>query len=103
MIPNYKIPFCKQTNDLISDTYWYKEDDIEWKDNYFFEDQLELVTYNLGRSAVHFIFKDSNDDQYAMSIKAYFTIVNKIWNGRILGKWTFTKNGRTCTIIPYKE
>lgn len=73
---------------------WMKSSEVEFKDNYIFEDRLGYVDYGKGRSAVSFHFKSAKGDSYTMFISDFNKLLQEqreVWC--LDGRWTFRKQG----------
>lgn len=94
-IQNMQVPYYKgKVLNYVSS--WEKEE-VEWKDNFIFEDTLILEEIHRGRSAANFIFKSKKDEnqRFVMFLKDVFDICNStgIKKGKLKGKFTFCKRG----------
>lgn len=88
----YKIPF-RGGNQL---GYAYDgERDVEWVDNFKFEDTLTYDSYGRGRSAAHFYFlRKSNGRRVSIFLRDFEDMVPKLNAGEIAGAFTFRKRGQ---------
>lgn len=94
----YKIPFDHDGNQLHYPDYKR----FEMRDNYVFEDTLEFRDYSRGRSAAYFNFaKESDGREVTVFLKDFCEIVKYMINGKITGKFTFTKRGENygCKLV----
>lgn len=75
--------------------------DIVWKENYEFEDTLELTGMSRGRSAANFNLKSTTDGKdYNLFMTDTVDLIRNstINKGKIAGKWTFCKRGKNYGI-----
>lgn len=71
-------------------------DNIVWKENYEFDDTLELTGMSRGRSAANFNLRSVTDNKnYNLFMTDTVDLIqNGVVNkGKITGKWTFCKRG----------
>jgi len=86
----------KEFNNNITTGRIIEVDDIIWKENFEFEDTLELTGMSRGRSAANFNLKSVTDGRnYNLFMTDTVDLIqNGIINkGKITGKWTFCKRG----------
>ncbi len=92
-VGDYQIPFDKDGNQLHYPETWSYRGCV-WKDNDPFEDTIEPVTLERGRSAAYFVFKRKSDGtEVTMFMKDLMEAFNKINNGKITGTFRFVKRG----------
>lgn len=106
----YKIPFAKKTGQLLPFTskyYGLQDPDIDWRDNYEFEDSLEYIEYIGGRSSMSMRVKSIKTGlEYNMFWTYFDSCIRRRDNtvgaiGPIFhGKWTFQKTGTNYSIRP---
>src|SRR3990167_2325253 len=89
-----KIPFDDNGNQLHSSYYA-----TEWKDNYGFEANLEVLDYSHSRSSAVFILADSDGHEYTMSLRDFFDLIPRLEDGSIYSNWTFAKKGQNYFIV----
>ena len=96
-IGNYQIPFNKAGDQLA-----YPTRDCMWNDNYEFDDTLELVDWDRGRSSVTFIMKrQSNGQKVCVFVVDFYNMSFRMNNGTVTGRFVFTKKGANygCKLI----
>lgn len=98
-----KIPFEIKTGNMLN--YNNSYGDIEWIDNYIFEDTLKVLGSERGRSSVTFILEDSKGKIYSMFLKDMTDLImnSKIDNGKICGRWSFKKRGSNYGIYLFNK
>ena len=82
--------------------YSYYEDRKEEfdKENFEFEEELKYQYITRGRSAARALFKDQYDNQYEMFASDFTPLIHQIGDVRkVLGKWTFRKQGRNVGLV----
>jgi hypothetical protein len=83
-----------------------KVDDIVWKENFEFEDTLELTGMSRGRSAANFNLKSITDGKnYNLFMTDTVDLIQNstINKGKITGRWTFCKRGQNYGVKIVKE
>ena len=108
----YKIPFSKHDGHLISYDYvgidnQVDDENVEYRNNYVFEDDLQYIRYNGGRSAMSMIVRSLRDGTEYSMFWTYFNWCIKqptITPGPVFhGKWTFIKTGCNYSICPAED
>lgn len=102
----YKIPFSKNIDRML----YYVDDNyfnVEWKDNYIFDDDLKYIGYNGGRSAMTMVLESVNNLRKYYMFWTYFDECIRRDNnspGPVFhGKWTFIKTGKNYSVKPVEE
>lgn len=93
-----KIPFYKMTNELAKNQY---SKEIEWKDNYEFEDTMEIVGMNRkGHSITYIMVSKTDHKKYSIFIKEMLNILQNgsVNKGIVSGSWTFCKRGQEYSL-----
>lgn len=83
-------------NKNVDDGRYIYVDAIVWKENYEFDDTLELTGMSRGRSAANFNLKSvTNGRNYNLFMTDTVDLIQNgvINKGKITGKWTFCKRG----------
>lgn len=105
----YKIPFSKHTGEMLSYTWGCDESNpnIDWKDNYVFDDELKYVSYIGGRSSMSMKVESLRDGRRYNMFWTYFDdCIRRDNNGpgpTFSGKWTFVKTGQNYSVKPVVE
>lgn len=97
---NYEIPFDSDGNQLhYPETYWGKT--FHFRPNFEFQDTLTFTTYSRGRSAAYFYFKRTDGTTVTVFMSDFCAMVPHLIDGRITGKFTFTKKGANygCMLV----
>lgn len=92
----YQIPFDASGNLMEAVYGWSNHNQVTWKDNYKFTDELEYVGYSQGRSSCHIELKSTTDNrQYHMTIGDFHECVIKrrFVDNKIKEEFTFAKRG----------
>ncbi len=97
-IGNYQIQFDSVTGDQL-DYGWHRN--LEWRDNFEFEDELTYVSYGRGRSSATFSFKRSNGSEVNVFMSSMNEFIPKIVNGKIRSRFSFVKRGQnySCCLV----
>lgn len=94
---SYQIPFIVDHNGITMLMTFPWGDKIIWRDNYEFQEDMQILDYGRGRSSITFTFKSQKDGSvYHMFVSDLMKVIEKceIKNGMVLGqKWTFIKKG----------
>lgn len=95
---NYQIPYDADGNQL---DYNDRYRDITWRDNEVFNDMLEYVRYERGRSSIAFIMKRTNGTYVSMFISDFSAALPHMVAGKLKGTFTFVKKGSSygCKLI----
>lgn len=120
---DYQIPFDKNGNQQDYPASWYvetgdaqvyvhrdgsegkapkyRQEGPEWKDNFEFEDTLTLVAYGRGRSSVNFTLQRTDGTTVSMFVSDFYDAAFKMREGKIAGRFTFTKKGQNygCRLL----
>lgn len=92
---DYKIPFYKKTGEFLEYPLW-RDDDIDWKENYEWEDILEYTGYGRGCSSVKLKMQSKlTGKQYSMFISDFDALLKK-HGFKVFGEkhtYTFCKKG----------
>lgn len=86
----------KAFNNKVQNGMYISVNNIVWKENYEFEDTLELTGMSRGRSAANFNLKSISDKRnYNLFMTDTVDLIQNgvINKGKITGKWTFCKRG----------
>lgn len=109
----WRVPFRKDTHEMLgwvepSRTPGHKHyiygtshvTDLDWYDNFEFNDTMQFSHFECGRSAVHIIFWSKKDERkYQMFLTDFERIVPKLENGVINGSFTFCKRGQNYGVM----
>jgi hypothetical protein len=101
------IPFDKYDNVMSYTSRQYPDkpdlrSEGAWRENYVWEDELQLIKMEKGRSAAHFIFQSRlTGKTYVMFMTdlTKFLLKGTMTAGIIKGKWAFTKKGQNFGVI----
>ena len=67
---------------------------LHWKDNYEFTDTLKYSGFTRGTSSCTIKFKSINDNkEYVMFMIDLNNCIDKLIEGKLIGKFTFVKRG----------
>lgn len=83
---------------------WIKDDHDEERDNYEFEECLEIHGFVRGCSSTVMILRPADDFNYVKSVyyQVFLTdskeVIQNMMHGIIYGKWTFVKRGENFGI-----
>lgn len=104
---NYKIPFSEDGNQQDYPQHWWVRTGRgpAWKDNFEFNDTLTLVDYGRGRSSVTFTLRRTDGTTVSMFVSDFFAAAFKMHEGKITGRFTFTKKGQNygCRLVEGSE
>ncbi len=124
---NYKIPFSEDGNQQDYPQHWWvhtgnvlkrtlsdgrvvenlesRQEGPAWKDNFEFDDTLTLVDYGRGRSSVTFTLRRTDGTTVSMFVSDFFAASFKMHEGKITGRFTFTKKGQNygCRLVEGSE
>lgn len=96
-----QIPFLKNGGNMCDKPHYYNKDEIEYKNNYIFEDKLSFDYCKSYSSSKPVRMKSATDGiEYNMSMKEFLNVVQKctLDKGVVTAQWTFKKNGAVCTL-----
>lgn len=96
---NYQIPFDQKGDQMEYPETWRGE--IDWRDNFEFEDGLTLIGYGRGRSSITFQFRRDKGGVVSMFVSDFYEAAHKMVRGRIKGRFTFVKKGQNygCKMV----
>lgn len=87
---DYDIPFDKDGNQLDYPGW----NDPTWVANHEFTDTLTYVSYGRGRSSVTFEFAREDGRTVSMFVTDLDSVLPIMANGKLTGRFTFTKRGQ---------
>lgn len=94
-LKEYEIKLEEFNNNILSGRY-IKVNQVVWKDNYEFEEEMLIEGYSRGRSAANFNLQSTVDKRnYNVFMKDILEIMQNctISESKVKAKWTFTKRG----------
>lgn len=101
-----QVPFYKKNGNMCSNLNIIRNDDVEYRNNYVFEDTLKMIECKVYSNSKPVTLKSLTDGvEYRISLNEFIKVINKctLRQGVVSGKWSFKKNGNSFTLVLIEE